>query len=894
MSFHAIPRHAWRALAWLCLVHLGAGAEPVKPNHASTVPAVWEDSVAALDDTELFALSPPRALDGPAGFEVLPKSADELEFDADFLRGKAFRKLDATQMKSMNQAPPGRSMVDVFRNDQFIVKTDILFARPAQGGATRPCITPLQIQLLGLNPKHYSSQGLALVQSASTNSQGQTPATPNCLFIEEWVSGSSTRYEAGELRLYINIPQAFISRAYRQSVPPELLNKGETAGFVNYTLNDFRTRVSNVESTNQFVSLNTGMSIGDWRLRQSAYMSKNQSGASTFTTGELLVKRTLIDMKSSLALGGISTLSPVIGSTSLRGIRLSSEEGLMPDEEKRYRPLVKGMARTNARVSVSQNGLKFFEQNVPAGPFEFTDLSPLSTVGDLEVKVSEADGSEQVFTVPYSFANGKLNPGSWRYSLALGDYPQYANAQHQTVGHAYLRYGLNDFVTPTLEVLASNTYRMAGWQTNLSNTWGSLAVSGLYSRLIQPQAQYGDAYRLNYYSPALGMVGVYAGLSQQSVGFLYPSAGLNLSSTATVPTQATKGSRYVGSSFNLKPFGNFSVSASQQSSWGQAGTTDQLRMGYGFSFNGVAFSVNYDQTKVPRNASSTQTLTLSVNLPLSLMSNRGWVRSSSSQTDQETVSHSVSYVGNAQDNQLGYSLSYSQQGDNQSSSGSVSYQHPWGGISGSVTTGYLFHQTGFNATGSVVGHSGGVILGPTVGETFAIVEIPSGEGVEIRGAGRARVNGQGFGLVPSLSAFNLNDVELNLSNAPLDLDIENISQKIAPLDGSIVRLKFAANSGKATLIQISRDSGDNVPIGATVQDEDDQILGSVGQGSRALVRLRKALGRLKVIWGDTPNERCEFNYNISTKTPINKSGFIVLKTACDTSGLAQAISVAQE
>jgi outer membrane usher protein len=224
----------------------------------------------------------------------------------------------------------------------------------------------------------------------------------------------------------------------------------------------------------------------------------------------------------------------------------------------------------------------------------------------------------------------------------------------------------------------------------------------------------------------------------------------------------------------------------------------------------------------------------------------------------------------------------------------VSYQHPWGGISGSVTTGYSFHQTGFNATGSVVGHSGGVILGPTVGDTFAIVEIPSGEGVEIRGAGRARVNSRGFGLVPSLSAFNLNDVELNLSNAPLDLDIENISQKIAPLDGSIVRLKFAANAGKATLIQISRDSGDNVPIGAAVQDEDDQILGSVGQGSRALVRLRKDLGRLKVIWGDAPNERCEFNYNISAKTPVNKSGFITLRTACDKTGLAQAISVAQE
>ena len=80
------------------------------------------------------------------------------------------------------------------------------------------------------------------------------------------------------------------------------------------------------------------------------------------------------------------------------------------------------------------------------------------------------------------------------------------------------------------------------------------------------------------------------------------------------------------------------------------------------------------------------------------------------------------------ENNFNYNLSQSQTGDLGYSSGSLGVQHRYGNLGASVSssTGGS-QQTGLNASGSVVLHSGGVILAPTVGDTFAIVEVLKGE-----------------------------------------------------------------------------------------------------------------------------------------------------------------------
>ncbi|MFQ6365121.1 fimbria/pilus outer membrane usher protein, partial [Serratia marcescens] len=65
-------------------------------------------------------------------------------------------------------------------------------------------------------------------------------------------------------------------------------------------------------------------------------------------------------------------------------------------------PVIHGIARGTARVSVKQNGYEIYQTTVPAGAFTIGDLYAAGNSGDLQVTVKEADGSVQVFTVPFS------------------------------------------------------------------------------------------------------------------------------------------------------------------------------------------------------------------------------------------------------------------------------------------------------------------------------------------------------------------------------------------------------------------------------------------------------------------------------------------------------------
>jgi outer membrane usher protein len=151
--------------------------------------------------------------------------------------------------------------------------------------------------------------------------------------------------------LAISVPQAFIKKNKQQSLPTNMLNFGETAGFTNYNFNTFQSSYQGIKNSGQFLSLDSGLNMLGWQLRQSSYASANSNSPVIYKTGDLSANRTLIDWKSRLSLGAISSQSPVIGSVPVKGIRIASEEGLLPDEERSFKPVVKGFARTNARIN---------------------------------------------------------------------------------------------------------------------------------------------------------------------------------------------------------------------------------------------------------------------------------------------------------------------------------------------------------------------------------------------------------------------------------------------------------------------------------------------------------------------------------------------------------------
>ena len=840
---------------------------------------------------EVYAKRPELLALAPASKPVplkdkLPSSKleDDGEFEIDFLRGKAFRNLSPAEVKRLGSVRPGNVDADIYRNGTLITKGLVRFVQAGNEDSARACISPSVFQLLGVKPNYISPKGMAMMKTNSSATAAQDKA---CLFIDDWVSGATSEFDSSDLRLDITIAQAFLTRQNRQSVPPEMLTRGENAGFINYNLNSYNAQ----GFSSNFVGLNSGLNLGGWQLRHVSYLSQNRSstGSSTsqYVAGETVVKRPLIEMKANLALGDTSTNSPIIGSTPIRGVRLSSEENLMPDEERSFRPVIKGVARTNARVRVSQNNTVFFEQTVPPGPFEFDDINPISSVGNLQVVIAEADGSQQTFTVPYTQSAGKLNPGSLRYSIATGLYRNYTSTQNTTVVQGYLRYGFNSFTTPGMEVLLGPNYQNIGLQAGFNSQLGSLSFNTLFSHFNATQTpRSGSAQNATYNAPAMGRLTAYVGGGRQSLNYTTPSTALSDGSNALFTNDSYKYSAYAGFGLGLDSFGGLSLGTTQQSSWLGVGSR-QLRLGYSVSIRQMFVGVNLDRTTYFDSRQPLDSLSVSASVPLNFGSVLGSARAGFSKYAETDPTQTLSYSGNSQENNYSYNLSHSQTSNIGSSSASANWQHRYGGLGASLSssTGGS-QQTGLSANGGVVFHKQGVMLAPTLGDTFAIVEVPKGEGAGLLGS-QARINSSGLGVVPYLSPYYLNDVQISLEGAPAELEVDNASQKVAPVEGSIVRLKFNASKGRPLLIVLQPSNGARVPIGATVTDSLGNEVGTVGQGSRALVRVQTNKDRLKVVWGEKPDETCIVDYALNEKQTANASGFTNLKLRCEVAGAVE-------
>ena len=105
---------------------------------------------------------------------------------------------------------------------------------------------------------------------------------------------------------------------------------------------------------------------------------------------------------STLRLGQGWTDGTFFDSVSFIGGRLATDVRMLPGSRRGFAPSVSGVARTNARVTVTQNGALLYEATVPPGKFTFDDLYPTNAGGDLQVTIHEADGSQDTFTVPYA------------------------------------------------------------------------------------------------------------------------------------------------------------------------------------------------------------------------------------------------------------------------------------------------------------------------------------------------------------------------------------------------------------------------------------------------------------------------------------------------------------
>lgn len=771
---------------------------------------------------------------------------------------------------------PGRYDVDLYLNGKFQKSTAVEVVRA--GGSLSVCLPVSFYHAFGVKT-HYLN---------AFNTKG-------CVRPDALLTGASVNLNTGSLRVDVTIPQAMLIQRPVGYIAPENLTAGTTMAFFNYNLNQFYSDYKNVqrfEST--YLGINSGINMGMWRFRQQGNFIHNDVG-NQWQSSRAWVQRALPSLRSEAGIGELFSNGDLFTAVSFHGVSLDSDERMLPDSVRGYAPLVRGVANSNARVTVWQNKQRIYETTVPPGPFTINDLSPVSYGGDLSVEVQESDGSLHRFSVPYAVLPQSLRPGRTDYNFAAGKVRDYSKDNAFT--ELTVKHGLTNAITLSGGVRLGERYHavLAGgvWASEL----GALGFNSAYSDAVLHggESTQGWRYALSYsrtFQPTNTTL-TFAGYQYSTQGYRDLNDVIALNNAET-PGRNSITSEYMQRNRlqmtlnqTLGQSGNIYVSGSKQNYYDGRSRTTQFQVGYGtvlpknIALN-ISLSRQYSRrsyTRDPRSTVMSQyadgtffkdtQMQVSLSVPLGSHATSPYLSLGGTRGSQNGSNYTASLSGLNGESGSSYSVNVNrdQQQRDTTLSGSLSKTFSEASVAGTASTSSRFNQMSINAIGAAVIHSGGVTLGNYLGDTFALVEAKGARGARILNSQRGEIDRFGYALVPSLSPYHYNAITLGASGSGGHVEIQDSEKNIAPYAGAMVKVTFRTLQGYPLMLKTRTNRDATVPVGADLLDEVGNRVGTFGQGGNAYLRVAKTHGQLKAVWGDDAQSSCVMDYHIPQPKP---------------------------
>lgn len=784
-------------------------------------------------------------------------------------------KTDLSVFENGQQAP-GKYHVDIYLNSTKVDTRDVEFRMVEQALGEKilqPCLSVEDLKNYGVKTEHYPDLEKNL----------------ECADLSR-IPDASADFVFSNQKLILNIPQMAVNSQARGYVPPELWDNGIHAFLLNYSFSGDNTYAKNDSSKNshsQYANFRPGINIGPWRLRNYTTWARDNDGKDRWDSVYTYLQRNIVPLKGLMTLGDSSSPSDVFDSVPFRGVQMVSDDDMLADSMKGYAPVIRGIARSNAQVTVRQNGYQIYQNYVPAGAFEITDMYPTGGSGDLNVTVKEADGSEQHFVVPFASLPVLQREGRLKYSVTGGQYRSYnsdVNKTRYVQGTAI--YGLPHGMTVYGGIQQANVYQALafGLGKNLGD-FGALSVDVTVAKAtIKPDdIEKGQSWRLRYSKNF-----VETGTNFAVAGYRYSTRGYyTLQETLDSWTNDSNASQLnhprdrkeLTLSQNLwKGAGNLSLSMVKEAYWNNGKSMRSYSVGYNNSSNGISYNISYSYNQNTSSSGSEsssktydkdQVVALSVSIPLS-----NWLTDSNTQasysinnSDSGGTTQNVSLSGTElATNNLSWSVQQGYDSKNATNSGNLNADYK--GTYGEVTGGYSYDENSqrinYGLSGGMVVHSDGITLSQPLGETIALVKAPGAEGVGVLNQPGVRADYRGYTLVPYATPYRRNTVTLDAETMQSNVDVSGMTQTVIPTRGAIVRAEFKASVGNRVLMTLLRQGNSWVPFGATVTDAAQENAQGfiVGDNGQVYLTGLAEKGVLVAKWGESTGQQCKVNYII--------------------------------
>lgn len=765
---------------------------------------------------------------------------------------------------------PGRYLVRIHINQVFFDQREIEFLASPDTRELVPCLSYELLKEMGVKLDSFA----------------EPDATPSvCIDIASLIPGASTDFDARQLQLSVSIPQIAMRRDVLGHVDSQLWDYGINAAFVSYQASAFQGRSASAgSSSNQDLYLNSGLNLGAWRMRSNHAFRHDNQGQREWTRAYTYAQRDVPGTRSQLTIGETITPGDVFRSVPIKGVQLASDMEMLPDTLQSYAPVIRGVAQTRAKLEVRQNGYPIYSTYVSAGPYEIDDLSTGGGSGELEIILTEADGQVRRFTQSYSTLSNLLREGVWRYSASVGQY----NAPDTTLESPLLWQGTlaaGASADSTLYggLLASDFYQAGaiGLAMNLGQV-GALSFDVTQSRAdTNPndsrQQSQGMSYALKYGKTFETRTNL------RFAGYRYSTQGYRDFDEAL--RERAQDSRFHGSrrsrleaaiNQNIGTSSSINLTLSQEDYW----RTDYQQRQFQFQFNTQHKNISYNlyaSQSLKDSGLSDRQVSFGVSLPLD------FGRSSTATFDvresQGQFSQRASVSGSHDQHRLNYRAALANSAANQQTAElSMGYQTPVASFGAGVIQGTQYNSLSMNASGALLLHEGGMELGPYLGETSGLVDVPDIAGIGVLNATAVKTNERGYALIPYLRPYRVNRVVLDSSELGPNVEIDNGVAHVVPRRGAVVKAGFAARKVQRLVITARNSRGEPLPFGAQVSDAAGEPLGIVGQAGQFMLGTTADIRTLHVRWGEKPAEQCQLPVDIDNQA--QEQGYRIQELTC--------------
>ncbi|MEQ1974782.1 fimbria/pilus outer membrane usher protein [Xenorhabdus sp. SGI240] len=709
--------------------------------------------------------------------------------------------------------------------------------------------------------------------------------------ISEYILQASTSFDFYEQRLDISIPQAVLDNQARDTVASHLWQHGETAFLMSYNFSGSENYNKNIKKQSYFLNLQSGINIGAWRIRNQSvynYHSGKNKDESRFSSINSYIQRDIPELKSQIILGETVTDGDIFESVPFIGASMTSDSLMLPSSQRGFAPIIRGIAQTNARVTIRQNNYVIYESYVPPGPFVITDLYSTSGSGDLDITITEKDGRQRKFVQPFSSVPMMQREGQLKYQVTLGRY-RYSNdsADKPYFSEATFIYGLSNRLSLLSGIQVAENYRAfnAGLGMGLGNFGAiSLDMTQADTWLQENERKQGRSYRIQY-TKSIETTGTSLTLAgyRYSTPEYYSFAEANEYSVRKEAGRAQNKRNQLQLTLNqgMGNFGNIYVSAYQQDYWGKQGSNQSLSTGYNINLAGINYGLNlsYDASHESMKSKDMQA-SFNVSIPLGQWLPNGWVTYSMNRNDHSRGGQQLTISGSALD---AHALSYSLHGEHSNNmegvGGGVSLEYSHS--SGRVNLGYSYSDTGqslnYGLSGGIVAHQDGITFSQPLGETVALVKAAGAAETTILNHSEIKTDSRGYAVIPSIEPYTYNRIALDTEMLADGIDLDNSVQHIVPTRGAVVAADFRVRQGYRILVAL-RYNGKPVPFGASAALTNSDSSGIVGDDGELYLNAVPEQAEIKVQWGKNKDQQCHAKTDLSMLS--EKSGVLRLIADC--------------